>query len=329
MKALFILGICALTLASCSCSSLVRENLAKELDKHLKNTKPEFLQLIDRDKIYVFDHTIIVKKSEIERFASRSNTYNVINGAYLGDLGAMFSRRLAKVEEGKLEPINFKLYEGMKNLKIGKKYRNLLVDQKVKSPGNAWGSVLAMSGQRTGDEIEYSTAYGWAIAKTKQRFNDRRQPIGFTPDQVSIIGETLEMRTMLLLRNNLAHQEGMVIDAANPRGRRLSSISHTSALPEGINQVQILTSVPTRQAAEAIRGLTGSGVPLSRSLLRKERRLRIVDEAGRSHLVEQKFRGSKVDLKVFSWHGGRVRKLGRYSCAQLNLNNYARLLSNF
>ena len=317
MKALFVISVFAIALTACSCS--VRSSLGNRMGGYIKAPGPNVKALIGPISTYIHEHTLKLKSSDIDAHASNVVTYNMLNGAHMSTARGLRRRRRtcrrATVKASKpitVTPIAFKPFEGLKELKFGKNYQRVLVEQDIRTPGQSMGKVTAMEGVRVGTDIDYTAALGWSYGTTNQLYNQvkyqsckkilfwkkcstktKNVPRGFRPDEVQDVEKALHNPILTLLRNKLSD------------GRLLKVVKSTKAwkLPEGmnqVNQVQLLKSVSIEDTEAAIQSMTGSSVALSRELLMNELSFRIEDENGRTHAVEQKFRGATVDLKVFS-----------------------------
>lgn len=334
-KALFIACLFLVTLAACSCS--VRQVLGSRMNQYIKSTKSNVWTLVSGIKTFTHDQSVTLKASEIGTMAGNVLNYNMDNGAYLSTARGLrrrvvrrrvfhrrgimhnalifrgrrpvYRRSVKVVRAAPVRHIAFRPFEGLKDLKFGKDYKRVLVEQSIRSPGQSWGKITAMEGVRKGKDIEYTAAYGWATGNGLQQYNHNKVrkckrilfwkkcknvwvkiPRGLFPDEIQQVERALHNPILEQLRNKLSS------------GRLLSAIQNTQAwrMPKGMNQVQVLTSVSRMNAGAAIKSLIGSSLPFSRRLISRERSLTIIDEHGNKHLVEQTFRGSKVNLKVFS-----------------------------
>lgn len=311
-KALIVACLLLATLSASNCS--VRHALGSRMNQYIKPVASNVGALISGIRTFVDEKTATISTSEIPNFGDNSFVYNLLDGDFMQTARSLRRRRRivvrlrASAVIPKL-PLAFKPFEGLKDLKFGKEYKRVLVEQSIKSPGLSWGKVTAMEGTRTGPQIQYVSGYGWSWGNAVQLYNinsvrkckrilfwkkcrneNIKIPRGLHPNEIHEVEKALHNPILEQLRNRLSS------------GRILKTIRSTQALnmPAGMNQVQVLTAVKFHHVTSALKGMIGSHVTLPRYLVAKEAALTVIDEFGRKHLVEQKFNGRSVDLKIFS-----------------------------
>lgn len=303
-----ILCLAIVGLSTCS----VRQDLGGRMGPFIKPVGGNINSLISGIKTFSFDQTVDLKSSEVEGFGPNTIvTYNLLTGAHISTARSLKGKRrtVLKALPVPVIPIKFTPFKGLVELKFGKHYQRVLVEQEIRAPGASVGKVTAQEGKREGSSVQYVAAYGWSVGNALQLYNRNKVrkckkilfikkchdewqniPRGFTPNEIQEVENALHNPILNQLRDKLN------------TGRLLRIIKNAKAweMPGNMNQVQLLSGVRFGDVNHALNHLIGSQINLPRSLLATERHLEVTDEYGRKHFVNQKFNRNSVDLRVFS-----------------------------